>query len=119
MGELQRVRHHGSVHRSRHSLSAPYIRWVDTIGNFIKSIDKKHLYEDNSAFFISTRAPGREDAGYRTSEYYPHWDAVFNMGNKTTAQTFSQHAAMITGKGKVYVVTNSAGTTPTGYAGRS
>jgi hypothetical protein len=39
-----------------------------------------------------------------TSEYYPHWDAVFNMGEKTTAETFPKHEAMVTGKGKVYVV---------------
>jgi hypothetical protein len=30
----------------------PYVSWIDTIGTFIKSIDKKHLYEDNSGFFL-------------------------------------------------------------------
>jgi mannan endo-1,4-beta-mannosidase len=39
-----------------------------------------------------------------TAEYYPHWDAVFNMGEKTTAETFPKHAALVTGHGKVYVV---------------
>jgi hypothetical protein len=84
---------------------SPYIGWVDTIGKFIKSIDKKHLYEDNSSFFMFDKSVlDSKTPDIVTSEYYPHWDAVFNMGNKTTAQTFSQHAAMITGKGKVYVV---------------
>jgi mannan endo-1,4-beta-mannosidase len=27
------------------------LKWVDTIGAFIKSIDKKHLYSDNSGFY--------------------------------------------------------------------
>lgn len=83
----------------------PYVRWIDTIGSFIKSIDKNHLYEDNSGFFLFT--PGALDAKTTdivTAEYYPHWDALFGLGHKTTAQTFVQHAAIITGKGKVYVV---------------
>jgi hypothetical protein len=84
---------------------APILPWIDTIGSFIKSIDKKHLYEDNSGLFIFDKgALDAKTPDIVTSEYYPHWDAVFNMGNKTTAQTFSQHAATITGKGKVYVV---------------
>ena len=28
------------------------IKWVDTIGAFIKSIDKKHIYSDNSGIFL-------------------------------------------------------------------
>lgn len=83
---------------------APYVRWIDTIGNYIKSIDKNHLYEDNSGFFLF--APGAVDAKSTdivTAEYYPHWDALFGFGQKTTAQTFSKHAAIVTAKGKVYV----------------
>lgn len=86
---------------------SPYIAWVDTIGAFIKSIDKKHLYEDNTGFFIFDPTGAALDAKTSdivTSEYYPHWDTVFNMGQKTTAETFPKHAAMVTGKGKVYVV---------------
>ena len=87
---------------------APYVSWIDTIGTFIKSIDKKHLYVDNSGLFqfdksgaaLDTRTPD-----IITSEYYPHWEAVFNMGGeKTTAETFPKHAALVTGHGKVYVV---------------
>ena len=83
----------------------PYIGWVDTIGAYIKSIDKKHLYEDNSSFFMFDKdVLDAKTTDIVTSEYYPHWDAVFNMGSKTTPQTFPEHAALITGKGKVYVV---------------
>ena len=84
--------------------TAPYISWVDTIGSFIKSIDKKHLYEDNSGLFLfDPRALDAKTTDMVTAEYYPHWDALFGSGQKTTAETFSKHAAMVTAKGKVYV----------------
>jgi hypothetical protein len=88
---------------------ASIVNWVDTIGAFIKSIDKKHLYEDNSYFsafdktgaFLDSKTPD-----IITSEYYPHWEVLFNMGGAgTTAETFSKQAALVTGHGKVYVVT--------------
>ena len=86
---------------------APYIKWVDVIGEYIKSIDRKHLYEDNTGFFIFDKNGAALDTrtpDIITSEYYPHWDAVFSMGEKTTADTFPKHAAMVTSHGKVYVV---------------
>jgi mannan endo-1,4-beta-mannosidase len=86
---------------------APYVGWVDTIGSFIKSIDKKHLYEDNSGFFFdkSGAALDSKTPDVITTEYYPHWEAGFSMGGeKTTAETFPKHASMVTGHGKVYVV---------------
>ncbi len=82
----------------------PYLAWIGTIGSYIKSIDKNHLYEDNSGFFLFN--PGALDATTTdivTAEYYPHWDALFGMGQKTSADTFSKHAEMVTAKGKVYV----------------
>jgi mannan endo-1,4-beta-mannosidase len=99
---------------------APYLPWVDTIGSFIKSIDKKHLYEDNSGFFLFDKSGSALDAktpDIVTSEYYPHWDALMGTGTKTTAQTFSQHAALVTGHGKVYVV-NEYGWDVTDWATR-
>lgn len=82
-----------------------YLRWIDTIGSYIKTIDRKHLYEDNSGFFLfNRRALDAKTADIVTAEYYPHWDALFGFGQKTTAQTFSKHAAMVTAKGKIYVV---------------
>jgi len=82
----------------------PYLPWIDTIGSFIKSIDKKHLYEDNSGFFLfDPKALDAKTTDMVTAEYYPHWDALFGGGGKTTAETFSKHAALVTGKGKVYV----------------
>ena len=87
---------------------APYAKWIDTVGAFIKSIDKKHLYEDNSGLFVFDKSGVTLDTKTTdiiTSEYYPHWEAVFNMGGeKTTAETFPKHAALVTGHGKVYVV---------------
>jgi mannan endo-1,4-beta-mannosidase len=84
-----------------------YIGWVDTIGAFIKSIDKNHLYEDNAGFFLvdKTSAPVEtKTVDIITSEYYPHWDRVFAMGEPTTAETFPKHADLVTSHGKVYVV---------------
>jgi mannan endo-1,4-beta-mannosidase len=84
--------------------AATYLPWIDTIGNFIKSIDKKHLYEDDSGFFFfDQKALDATTTDIVTAEYYPHWDALFGGGQKTTAETFSKHAATITAKGKVYV----------------
>jgi len=87
---------------------ARYVGWVDTIGSFIKSIDKKHLYADNSGFFPFDKSGAVLDsktADIITSEYYPHWDAIFNLGgSKTTAETFPKHAELVTSHGKVYVV---------------
>jgi mannan endo-1,4-beta-mannosidase len=82
----------------------PYLRWLDTIGSFIKSIDSKHLYEDDSGlFFFTPKALDSKTTDMVTAEYYPHWDILFGTGAKTTAESFSKHAAAVTAKGKVYV----------------
>ncbi len=86
---------------------APTVKWVDTVGSYVKSIDKKHLYQDNSGLFLFDKSGAALDVSTPdivTAEYYPHWEAVFNLGYKTTAQVFPQHADRITGKGKVYIV---------------
>ena len=84
---------------------APYVDWVDTIGGFVKSVDAHHLYLDNSGFFrFEKQAVDTKTPDIITSEYYPHWDAVFGMGQKTTAQSFSHDAAEVRQHGKVYVV---------------
>jgi len=82
----------------------PFLPWTDTIGSFIKSIDKRHLYEDNSGFFFfDSKALEATTPDIVTAEYYPHWDALFGGGHKTTAESFSKSAATVTAKGKVYV----------------
>jgi len=82
----------------------PYLQWIDTIGGFIKSIDKNHLYEDNSGLALfNQEALDAKTTDIVTAEYYPHWDALFGMGQHTTKDTFSQHAEIVTAKGKVYV----------------
>lgn len=95
-----------------------YLRWIGTIGDYIKSIDKKHLFEDNSGFFLfDQRALDVSSTDIVTAEYYPHWDALFGFGQKTTGETFSKHAAMVTAKGKVYVA-NEFGWDPTDWPTR-
>jgi mannan endo-1,4-beta-mannosidase len=85
------------------------MKWVDTIGSFIKSIDKNHLYEDNGIIYFD-KSGALFDAttvDIFTAEYYPHWDAMFAAfmgGYKTTAELFSKHAERVTSHGKVYVV---------------
>jgi hypothetical protein len=84
---------------------APYLPWIDTIGNFIRSIDPRHLYLDTSGFFrYDQHALNAKTTDIVTWEYYPHWDALVSNGVKTTAQSFSQDAAAVTGHGKAYIV---------------
>ncbi|MFZ0938180.1 MAG: hypothetical protein WAN63_02050 [Candidatus Sulfotelmatobacter sp.] len=83
----------------------PYLPWIDTIGNFIKSIDQRHLYLDTTGFFrYDQKALEAKTSDLVTWEYYPHWDALVGSGEKTTAQSFSRDAAAITGRGKAYIV---------------
>ena len=84
---------------------AAYVSWIDTVGAFIKSLDKRHPYVDNSGLFRFAKAAlDARTPDIITSEYYPHWDALFGMGQKTTPQSFSHDAVEVTGHGKVYVV---------------
>lgn len=86
---------------------APLVKWVDVIGDYIKSIDKKHLYEDNSGFLAFEKSGAVLDTktpDIITSEYYPHWEKVFSIGEPVTAEIFPKHAAKVTSHGKVYVV---------------
>ena len=87
--------------------TSAFVSWVDTIGSYVKSIDTKHLYQDDSGFFLLDKSGAALDTKTTdiiTSEYYPHWDKVFDLGEKTTPQTFSKHAVAVTAKGKVYIV---------------
>jgi mannan endo-1,4-beta-mannosidase len=89
---------------SSHDFSI-YLPWVDTIGNFIKSIDSKHLYLDTSGLFrYDPHALDAKTPDLITWEYYPHWDAALGGGQKTTADTFTHDAAAITAHGKAYIV---------------
>lgn len=82
----------------------PYLPWIDTIGKFIKSIDAHHLYLDTSGFFrYDKNALDAKTPDLVAWEYYPHWDALVATGEKTTAQSFVQDAAAVTGHGKVYI----------------
>lgn len=80
------------------------IKWVDTIGSFIKSIDKKHIYSDNSGLFLmDPRVLDDKTPDLVTSEYYPHFNPLFGaMGMTTTAKSFPKDAALVTAHGKAY-----------------
>jgi len=83
----------------------PYTPWIDIIGKFIKSIDKRHLYLDTTGFFrYDQKALDAKTPDLVSWEYYPHWDALVSSGEKTTTQSFSRDAAVITGHGKAYIV---------------
>ncbi|MGA8438038.1 MAG: hypothetical protein WB762_27360 [Candidatus Sulfotelmatobacter sp.] len=95
----------GVVWTSRSPDFTPYLPWIDTIGNFIKSLDARHLYLDTSGFFrYDKNALDAKTPDLVTWEYYPHWDALVPNGEKTTAQSFSQDAAAVTAHGKAYIV---------------
>ncbi len=80
------------------------IKWVDAIGAFIKSIDKKHIYSDNSALFLmDSSVLDDKTPDLVTAEYYPHFNPLYGLiGMKNTADTFSKHAALVTSHGKAY-----------------
>jgi mannan endo-1,4-beta-mannosidase len=84
--------------------TADLANWVDVIGYYIKSIDKNHLYEDNSGLLGLGTGLDTKTPDIITSEYYPHWSRVYN-GPLPTAETFRKDAALVTSYGKVYVVT--------------
>lgn len=79
--------------------------WSETIGAHIKQLDTHHLYLDTTGVF---RAYGKiidnPSTDLVTFEEYPHWDALLGAGQRTTAETFSQDAALVTGHGKVFIV---------------
>lgn len=83
-----------------------YLAWIDTIGGYIKAIDRRHLYLDTTGFFRFNKAAlDVKTPDMITFEYYPHWDALLGaMAGKTTAQTFLRDAAAVTEHGKVYIV---------------
>lgn len=79
-------------------------KWVDTIGAYIKSIDKKHIYSDNSGLFIfDPRVLDNKTSDLITAEYYPHYNPLFGMiTGMQTDKTFSAHAKLATAHGKAY-----------------
>ncbi len=79
--------------------------WVETIGNFIKNVDPHHLYLDTSGIFSKYPAViGAKSTDIVTYEYYPHWNAVLGPIHMVNAGIFSSDAALITGKGKAYIL---------------
>lgn len=80
-------------------------KWVETIGKYVKSIDKNHLYLDDSGlFYYYPKVLDDKSVDITTNEYYPHWVKVFDSKQVMTAETFRRDAATVTGHGKVYIV---------------
>lgn len=79
--------------------------WVETIGRHIKQVDSHHLYLDTSGIFRAySKVLDNPTPDLRTFEDYPHWDALLGAGAHTTAASFTQDAATVTGHGKAYIV---------------
>jgi lysophospholipase L1-like esterase len=82
-----------------HELRAA-VAWVGEIGRFIKSIDSKHLYLDNSGFYRNASdvldAPPVDAVGY---EYYPHWTLATHL--RVNRALLMSDAKLISQHGKV------------------
>ncbi len=76
------------------------VAWVGEIGRFIKSIDSRHLYLDNSGFFRSAAevldVPDVDAVGY---EYYPHWALATHL--RVDSKLLDRDATVISQHGKV------------------
>ena len=80
--------------------------WVETIGHHIKSVIPVTSISTPSGIFRSYPAVlDNKTPDLVTFEYYPHWDTLLGTSQvHTTAATFTEDAATITGHGKVYIV---------------
>jgi mannan endo-1,4-beta-mannosidase len=81
-------------------------------GAFNKSIDKKHIFEDNSgllglsAYDKTGTSLDSTNLDIITAAYYPDWGKVFGMGGiGITSEAFSKQADLVTDHGKLFVVT--------------
>ena len=79
--------------------------WSETVGKHIKQVDTRHLYLDTTGIFrIYPKVLDNITSDIVTFEEYPHWDKLLSETAHTTAGTFSQDAAAVTGHGKVFIV---------------
>jgi mannan endo-1,4-beta-mannosidase len=98
----------GLVTLFAHADPAAIRAWSERIGSHIKQVDRNHLYLDTSGIFRTDPSivenPSVDLVAF---EEYPHWDAAFGVPlgfPPTTAETFSKDAAIVTGRGKAFVV---------------
>ncbi len=91
---------HGSV--------AEVAAWSETIGAHIKQVDRRHLYLDTSGVFpVYPKIVDNGSTDLVAFEEYPHWNAVFSGPAgipPTSVAMILQHAATVTGRGKVFIV---------------
>ena len=82
--------------------------WSEQIGAHIKQVDHHHLYLDTTGIFHNEkRVLDNPSVDLVTFEEYPHWDFAFGAAAglpPTTAETFSNDAALVTGHGKAFIV---------------
>jgi mannan endo-1,4-beta-mannosidase len=76
--------------------------WVGEIGRYVKSMDSKHLYLDNSGFYRGNPealdVPSVDIVGY---EYYPHWALATHLW--VIRKLLDMDASLISQHGKVDV----------------
>jgi mannan endo-1,4-beta-mannosidase len=98
----------GIVTTGAHGTDADVAKWTEEIGSHIKRLDPHHLYLDSTGTFRTYPAiMDNPSTDLVTLEEYPHWDPEFGipMGFwRTTADTFSKDAAVVTSHGKVFIV---------------
>jgi mannan endo-1,4-beta-mannosidase len=88
-----------------HGDLAQVAAWSEMIGKHIKQVDSRHLYLDTTGIFRAyPKVLDNPSTDLATFEEYPHWDKLLSGGKPTTAATFSEDAATVTGHGKVFIV---------------
>jgi len=82
--------------------------WSETIGTHLKQIDRRHLYLDTSGIFpVYPKIVDNPTTDLVAFEEYPHWNTAFNVPAglpPTSVETILGHAAMVTRRGKVFVL---------------
>jgi len=91
-----------------HGNVAEVAAWSGTIGEHIKQMDRRHLYLDTSGIFRAyPKILDNASTDFVSFEEYPHWNAAFNVPAgvaPTSVATIVRDAAMVTGRGKVFIV---------------
>jgi len=89
-----------------HGNLADVAKWSETVGEHIKSIDKRHLYLDTTGIFRNDPdILGNSSVDAFAFEEYPHWDSILGVTiQHTTAETIARDAASVVKHGKVFIV---------------
>jgi mannan endo-1,4-beta-mannosidase len=98
----------GLIPMLSHGNVAEVAAWSETIGEHIKQVDRRHLYLDTSGIFpVYPKIVENASTDLVAFEEYPHWNAAFSVPAglpPTSVAVIEQHAAAVTGRGKVFIV---------------